>query len=113
MTSGRTLLRRAPRPRPHSRGEDKQKAIESEVSPRVAPTIPSVEKPLSAASVGGGTGSSAGVGQAGKPGTRQLPAPRAANALPPITEGRSGPLPVRRQAPTRRTPLPSTDDEHP
>jgi hypothetical protein len=30
-----------------------------------------------------------------------------------ITEGRSGPLPARRQAPTRRTPLPSTDDEHP
>jgi hypothetical protein len=32
---------------------------------------------------------------------------------PPITEGRSGPLPARRQTPTRRTPLPSTDDEHP
>jgi hypothetical protein len=32
---------------------------------------------------------------------------------PPITEGRSGPLPTRRRAPTRRTPLPSTDDEHP
>jgi hypothetical protein len=32
---------------------------------------------------------------------------------PPITEGRSGPLPTRRQAPTRRTLLPSTDDERP
>jgi hypothetical protein len=32
---------------------------------------------------------------------------------PPITEGRSGSLPTRRQAPTRHTPLPSTDDEHP
>jgi hypothetical protein len=32
---------------------------------------------------------------------------------PPITEGRSGPLPMRRQAPTRCTLLPSTDDEHP
>jgi hypothetical protein len=32
---------------------------------------------------------------------------------PPITKGRSGPLPTRRRAPTRRTLLPSTDDEHP
>jgi hypothetical protein len=32
---------------------------------------------------------------------------------PPINEGRSGPLPMRRQAPTRRTLLPSTDDECP
>jgi hypothetical protein len=32
---------------------------------------------------------------------------------PPITEGRSGPLPVRRPAPTQRTPLTSTDDENP
>jgi hypothetical protein len=33
--------------------------------------------------------------------------------FPPITEGRSGPPPARRPTPTRRTPLPSTDDEHP
>jgi hypothetical protein len=32
---------------------------------------------------------------------------------PPITEGRSGPLPTRRRAPARCTLLPSTDDEHP
>jgi hypothetical protein len=32
---------------------------------------------------------------------------------PPIAKGRSGPLPVKRLTPTRRTPLPSTDDEHP
>jgi hypothetical protein len=32
---------------------------------------------------------------------------------PPNTEGRSGPLPTRRRVPTRRTLLPSTDDEHP
>jgi hypothetical protein len=32
---------------------------------------------------------------------------------PSITEGRSGPLPIRRRAPTRCTLLPSTDDEHP
>jgi hypothetical protein len=31
----------------------------------------------------------------------------------PITEGRSGRLPMRRRAPTQRTLLPSTDDEHP
>jgi hypothetical protein len=46
-------------------------------------------------------------------GTRQLPAPRTANALPPIAEGRSGTLPAQRPTPTQRTPLPSTDDEHP
>jgi hypothetical protein len=113
MTSGQTLLRQGPRPRPRPRGEDMQKAVELEVSPRVAPTISSAEKPLPAASVGGGTRSSAETAQAGEPDTRQLPAPRTANALPSITEGRSGPLPARRPAPTRRTPLPSTDDEHP
>jgi hypothetical protein len=59
MTSGQTLLRQGPRPRPRSRGEDMQKAVELEVSPRVAPAILSAEKPLLAASVGGGTGSSA------------------------------------------------------
>jgi hypothetical protein len=32
---------------------------------------------------------------------------------PPITEGRSRPLPTRRRDPTRCTLLPSTDDEHP
>jgi hypothetical protein len=40
--------------------------MESEVSPRVAPTISSAEKPLSAASMGGGTGSSAEAAQAGE-----------------------------------------------
>jgi hypothetical protein len=82
-TSGQTLLRQVRRPRPHPRGEDKQKAVELEVSPRVALTISSVEKPLPAASVGGGTGNSAEAAQAGEPDTRQLPAPRTANALPP------------------------------
>jgi hypothetical protein len=83
------------------------KAVEPEVSPRETPTISSAEKPLPAASVGGGTGSSAEAARAGEPGTRQLPTPRTANALPPTTEGRSRPPPVRRQAPTRRTPLPA------
>jgi hypothetical protein len=83
MTSGQTLLRQGPRPCPRPRGEDVQKAVELEVSPRVALTISSAEKPLPAASVGGGTGSSAEAAQAGEPDTRQLPAPRTANALPP------------------------------
>jgi hypothetical protein len=83
MTSGQTLLRQGPRSRPRPRGEDMQKAIELEVTPRVAPTISSAKKPLPAAEVGGGTGSSAEAAQAGEPDTRQLPAPRMANALPP------------------------------
>jgi hypothetical protein len=33
--------------------------------------------------------------------------------FPPITEGRSGPPPAQGPTPTRCTPLPSTDDEHP
>jgi hypothetical protein len=60
-----------------------QEAVELEVSPRVAPTILSAEKPLPAASVRGGTGSSAEAAQTGEPDTWQLPAPRTANALPP------------------------------
>jgi hypothetical protein len=83
MTSGQTLLQQGPRPRPHLRGKDKQKAVELEVSPRATPTISSAEKPLRAASVGGGTGNSAEATQAGEPDTRQLPAPRTVNALPP------------------------------
>jgi hypothetical protein len=65
-----------------------QKAVELEVSPRVAPTISSAEKPLPAASVGGGTRSSAEAAQAGEPDTRQLPAPRTANALPLDHQGK-------------------------
>jgi hypothetical protein len=83
MTSGQTLLRQGPRPRPCPRGEDMQKAVELEVSPRVAPTILSAEKPLPAASVRGGTRSDAKAAQTREPDTRQLPAPRTANALPP------------------------------
>jgi hypothetical protein len=82
MTSGQTLLQQGPRPRPRPRGKDMQKAVELEVSPRVAPATSSAEKPLPAASVGGGTGSSVEAAQAGEPDTRQLPAPRTANALP-------------------------------
>jgi hypothetical protein len=83
MTSGQTLLQQGPRPRPRPRGKDMQKAVELEVSPRVAPAISSAEKPLPATSVGGGTGSSTEAAQAGEPDTRRLPAPQTANALPP------------------------------
>jgi hypothetical protein len=83
MISGQTLLQQGPRPRPRPRGEDMQKAVELEVSPRVVPAISSAEKPLPAASAGGGTESSTEAAQAGEPNTRQLPAPRTANALPP------------------------------
>jgi hypothetical protein len=83
MTSGQTLLQQGPRSRPCPRGEDMRKAVELEVTPRVAPAISSAEKPLPTASVGGGTGSSAEAAQAGEPDTRQLPTPRTANALPP------------------------------
>jgi hypothetical protein len=71
------------RPRPHLRGEDEQKAVELEVSPRAAPTISSAEKPLPAATAEGGTGSGAEATRTGGPDTRQLPAPRTTNALPP------------------------------
>jgi hypothetical protein len=75
-------IRPSPTPPLEGRGQA-TKAVEPEVSPRVAPTISSAEKPLPAASVGGGTGSSAGAAQAGEPDTRQLPTPRTANTLPP------------------------------
>jgi hypothetical protein len=70
MTSGQTLLRQGPHPRPHSRGEDKLPRSWSRRS-----VISSAEKPLPAASVGGGTGSSAEAAPAREPDTRQLPAP--------------------------------------
>jgi hypothetical protein len=76
----------ATRPSPTSPLEGRgqaTKAVEPEVSPRAAPTISSAEKPLPAASMGGGTGSSAKAAQAGEPDMRKLPALRTANALPP------------------------------
>jgi hypothetical protein len=50
MTSGQTLLRQGPRPRPHSRGEDKLSKPESR-RPRaqMAPTISSATRPSPAA----------------------------------------------------------------
>jgi hypothetical protein len=64
-------------------GRGRAEAAELEVSPRVAPTISSAEKPLPAAAAEGGTGSSTEAARTGEPDTRQLPAPRTANALPP------------------------------
>jgi hypothetical protein len=114
MTSGQTLLRRAPRPRPHSRGEDKlprpwsRRSVHGwcrlsrrwrnlfrlpwwEVAPEAAPKPPRPESQTR--------------GSCQRHGRR--------TPFPLITEGRSGPLPTRRSPPTRRTPLPSTDGEHP
>jgi hypothetical protein len=56
-------IRPSPTPPLEGRGQA-TKAVEPEVSPRVAPTISSAEKPLPAASVGGGTGSSARAAEA-------------------------------------------------
>jgi hypothetical protein len=54
-----------------------------EVSPWAAPAISSAEKPLPAAVAEGGAGSGPKATRVGEPGTRQLAAPRMANALPP------------------------------
>jgi hypothetical protein len=72
-----------PSPTSPLEGRGRAEAAELEVSPRVAPTISSAEKPLPAAAAEGGTGSSAKAARTGEPDTRQLPAPRTANALPP------------------------------
>jgi hypothetical protein len=114
MTSGQTLLRQGPRPRPHSRGEDKRPRPWSRRSargrhrlsrrPRNLFRLPWWEAaPEAAPKPLGLESQTRGSCQRHE---RRTP-------FPPITEGRSRLPPVRRQAPTRRTPLPSTDDEHP
>jgi hypothetical protein len=114
VTSGQTLLRQGPRPQPHSRGEDKlprswsRRSVRGwrrlsrrrrnlfrlprwEVAPEAAPKPPRPKNQTR--------------GSCQRHGRR--------TPFTPITKGRSGPPPARRRAPTRRTPLPSTDDEHP
>jgi hypothetical protein len=49
----------------------------------VAPASSSAEKPLPAAVAEGGAGSGSEATRLSEPGTRQLPTPRTANALPP------------------------------
>jgi hypothetical protein len=50
MTSGQTLLRQGPRPRPHSRGEDKLSEPKSQrPGAQMAPTISSTTRPSPAA----------------------------------------------------------------
>jgi hypothetical protein len=64
--------------------------------------------------VGGDTGSSARAARAGEPSARQLPsATGGERPSPQITEGRSGPLPTQRQAPTQLSLRLSKDDEDP
>jgi hypothetical protein len=72
-----------PSPTSPLEGRGRAEAAELEASLRTAPTISSAEKPLPAATAEGGTGSSAEAARTGEPDTRQLPAPRTANALPP------------------------------
>jgi hypothetical protein len=72
-----------PSPMPSLERQDEQKAVELEVSPWAAPAISSAEEPLLAAVAEGGAGSGSEATRARELGTRQLPAPRTANALPP------------------------------
>jgi hypothetical protein len=56
MTSGQTLLRQGPRPRPHSRGEDKlSKPKSRRPGAQMAPTISSATRPSPAATTSAST----------------------------------------------------------
>ena len=114
MTSGQTLLRQGPRPRPHSRGEDKLPRPWSQRSV-CGGTDYLVGRETSSGCLGGRWHRKQRRSRSGRR-ARHAAAASATNderPSPLITEGRSGPLPARRPTPTRRTPLPSTDDEHP
>jgi hypothetical protein len=84
MTSGQTLLRQGPRPRPHSRGEDKlSKPKSRRPGAQMAPTISSAEKLSPAATTS---------------------APTAASTCPPTPHQRAPAAPKR----TGRSSLPSS-----
>jgi hypothetical protein len=72
-----------PSPLPSLERQGRAEGRRVEVSPWAAPAILSAEKPLPAAVAEGGAGSGSRATRVGEPGTRQLPAPRTANALPP------------------------------
>jgi hypothetical protein len=72
-----------PPPMPSLERQGRVEAVGLEVSPWAAPTISSAEEPLPAAVAEGSAGSGSEATRVGEPGTRQLPAPRTANALPP------------------------------
>jgi hypothetical protein len=63
--------------------QGRAEGVELEVGPWAAPAISSAEEPLPAAVVEGDAGSGSEATQVREPGTRQLSAPRTANALPP------------------------------
>jgi hypothetical protein len=83
-----------PSPMPSLERQGRAEGRRVEVSPWATPAISSAAKPLPAAVAEGGARSGSEATRVGEPGTRQLPAPRTTNALPPITEGRSGPPPA-------------------
>jgi hypothetical protein len=103
MTSGQTLLRQGPRPRPHSRGEDKLSKPKSQRSVRGgAPTISSAEKPSPAATTSAPTAAST------CPPTPHQRAPAAPNrtgrsSLPSSPRKREWDCPRTRAPPSRRT----------
>jgi hypothetical protein len=114
MTSGQTLLRQGPRPRPHTRGEDELPRPWSRRSVRGRHRLSRRQRnlfrlprwemaPEAAPKALGPESQARGSYQRHE---RRTP-------FPPITEGRSGLLPVWIQAPTRRTLRPSQDDEDP
>jgi hypothetical protein len=72
-----------PSPMPSLERQGRAEGRRAEVSPWTAPAISSAEEPLPAAVAEGGAGSGSGATRDREPGTRQLPAPRTANALPP------------------------------
>jgi hypothetical protein len=72
-----------PSPMPSLERQGRAEGRRVEVSPWAAPAISSAEKPLPAVVAEGGAGSGSGATRVGELGTRQLPAPRTTNALPP------------------------------
>jgi hypothetical protein len=72
-----------PSPMPSLERQGRAEGRRVEVSPWVAPAISSAEEPLPAAVAEGDAGSGSEATRVKEPGTRQLPVPRTANALPP------------------------------
>ncbi len=72
-----------PSPMPSLERQGRAEGRRVEVSPWAAPAISSAEEPLPAAVAEGDAGSGSEATRVREPGTRQLSAPRTANALPP------------------------------
>jgi hypothetical protein len=72
-----------PSPMPSLERQGRVEGRRVEVNPWAAPAISSAEEPLPAAVAEGSAGSGSEASRVREPGTRQLPAPRTANTLPP------------------------------